>query len=56
MKYETIDREQIDDIMNGRDPRPPKDTNRPSGSASSGAESDDTEAEGGDVGKPASEH
>jgi len=25
IKYETIDGEQIDDIMAGRDPRPPKD-------------------------------
>lgn len=56
MKYETIDREQIDDIMNGRDPRPPQDTNRPSGSSSPDAKSEDTEAQGGDVGKPASEH
>ena len=24
MKYETIDAEQIDDIMSGRDPRPPE--------------------------------
>jgi cell division protease FtsH len=25
MKYETIDEEQIKDIMEGRDPRPPRD-------------------------------
>jgi cell division protease FtsH len=25
LEYETIDTEQIDDIMNGRPPRPPKD-------------------------------
>ncbi len=56
MKYETIDREQIDDIMNGRDPRPPKDTDRPSGSASAGAKPEDADAQEGDVGKPASEH
>jgi cell division protease FtsH len=24
MKYETIDAEQIEDIMNGREPRPPE--------------------------------
>ena len=35
LEWETIDAEQIDDIMSGRDPRPPKDwtvpSNRPSG-------------------------
>ena len=35
LEWETIDAEQIDDIMSGRDPRPPKDwtqpANRPSG-------------------------
>jgi cell division protease FtsH len=35
LDWETIDAEQIDDIMNGREPRPPKDwtppSNRPSG-------------------------
>ncbi len=29
MKYETIDADQIDDIMNGRTPRPPKDWDEP---------------------------
>jgi len=35
LEWETIDAEQIEDIMSGRDPRPPKDwtppSNRPSG-------------------------
>ena len=30
MLYETIDADQIDDIMAGRTPRPPKDWNGPS--------------------------
>jgi cell division protease FtsH len=30
MKWETIDKIQIDDLMAGRDPRPPTDTNNPS--------------------------
>ncbi|MDR9406151.1 MAG: ATP-dependent zinc metalloprotease FtsH [Spiribacter sp.] len=60
MKYETIDREQIDDVMNGRPPRPPKDYDRPTGSAPSG-EGDATDGSpssdgAGNVGKPASEH
>ncbi|MBK1734259.1 ATP-dependent metalloprotease [Halorhodospira abdelmalekii] len=38
MKYETIDREQIDDIMQGRDPRPPKGwEDRKSGGGDGGA-------------------
>lgn len=60
MKYETIDRDQIDDIMNGRPPRPPKESEGPSGTAPGGGAA----AEGGGqvaddgvgVGKPASEH
>ena len=60
MKYETIDREQIDDVMNGRPPRPPQDYDRPTGSAPSG-EGDATDGSpssdgAGNVGKPASEH
>jgi cell division protease FtsH len=35
LEWETIDADQIDDIMNGRPPRPPKDwtssTSKPSG-------------------------
>jgi cell division protease FtsH len=38
LEWETIDKEQIDDIMEGRDPRPPKDwtPRTPSGGDSSG--------------------
>ena len=35
MEYETIDVDQIDDIMNGRKPRPPKSWSDPSGGAPS---------------------
>jgi cell division protease FtsH len=36
IKYETIDSEQIADIMGGHEPRPPKDWGQDSGSSSSG--------------------
>ena len=36
IKFETIDSSQIDDIMAGRDPRPPKDWGPDSGSSSPG--------------------
>jgi len=61
MKYETIDQQQIKDIMEGRQPRPPADVN----SSDSGAPSDSgvsQEAAGkkssGDtaIGNPAGEH
>ncbi len=64
MKYETIDRHQIDDIMEGRVPRPPKGwgDNGPSG----GVTSDQPEQESApkssddgrqpDIGRPAGEH
>jgi cell division protease FtsH len=32
MRYETLDAEQIDDLMNGREPRPPEETNDHGGS------------------------
>jgi cell division protease FtsH len=60
MKYETIDAEQIDDIMQGKIPRPPKDweesetgsddDTKPSGEATS---SDDAS---GTIGGPANQH
>jgi cell division protease FtsH len=33
MRYETLDAEQIDDLMNGREPRPPEQSNDRRGSA-----------------------
>ena len=42
MQYETIDAEQIDDIMSGKPPRPPRgwDNDDPSGGSPAGGESD----------------
>ncbi|WP_417545108.1 ATP-dependent zinc metalloprotease FtsH [Marinobacter sp.] len=64
MKYETIDRHQIDDIMEGRPPRPPKGWDD-SGSAG-GVKADESAPAAGskpaddgqrpDVGRPAGEH
>ncbi len=57
IKYETIDQDQIKDIMDGKQPRPPADwddtatPDRP-GDGSTGAESDVS----GAIGGPASEH
>ena len=63
MKYETIDRFQIDDIMEGREPRPPKGwgDSGPAGGAS--VDDQASESKGADegrnpggVGRPAGEH
>ncbi|HLV76768.1 MAG TPA: ATP-dependent zinc metalloprotease FtsH [Marinobacter sp.] len=62
MKYETIDRYQIDDIMEGREPRPPKnwgdsgptDGLKPEEPAPEPKSSDDGRQPG--VGRPAGEH
>ncbi|AQZ93627.1 ATP-dependent zinc metalloprotease FtsH [Halopseudomonas phragmitis] len=63
MKYETIDSDQIDDIMAGRPPREPKDWQGddkagPGAAAKSGdqAASDDAERDDGVIGDPAGEH
>ena len=57
IKYETIDEEQIKDIMEGRTPRPPvdwDDTGRPPGLQ---GEDDESAKEGdGKIGGPASQH
>ncbi len=54
MKYETIDSQQIDDIMNGRPPRPPADWSGPTEQA------DETVTGSGDstkpIGGPAGQH
>jgi cell division protease FtsH len=57
IKYETIDSEQINDIMSGKDPRPPSDwddseqgTPPPSGTADTGDKPD------GKIGGPAGQH
>ncbi len=62
MKYETIDRFQIDDIMEGRVPRPPKGWGDSGPTGGVAAEEGAVEAKGSDdgrqpdVGRPAGEH
>ena len=61
MLYETIDADQIDDIMDGREPREPSDWNTPSGGAdaSDGSVSDDkgeSNEKKGSIGGPAADH
>jgi cell division protease FtsH len=53
MKYETIDSEQIRDIMEGRPPRPPQDLQGPS---SGPRDADDKDKARGKIGGTASEH
>jgi cell division protease FtsH len=58
MKYETIDAQQIDDIMEGREPRPPRDWGKYEGRPpSSGADrKEGQEVDKGTIGGPASQH
>jgi len=62
MKYETIDSDQIDDIMDGRTPRRPKDWDEEEESGSGGAEVTASTKPGGSsagdghIGGPAGEH
>jgi len=65
VKYETIDTHQIDDIMEGRDPRPPRDwedddsSGRPSGPGTAPATDTTDPAPGGPanpIGGPAGQH
>jgi len=57
MLYETIDSDQIDDIMAGREPREPKDWGGPSGGDESAAGEDSPEPDSGSpIGGPAGEH
>jgi cell division protease FtsH len=57
MKYETIDADQIDDIMNGRPAREPKDWNDGGSGVTAAPEPDKAES-GPDapIGGPAREH
>jgi cell division protease FtsH len=56
MKYETIDFEQVKDIMEGREPRPPEDWDDSDDSEpAAGKKAKDSEAVG-KIGGPASEH
>ena len=58
MEYETIDSEQINDIMEGKTPRPPADWSDSDEDSSSGASKVDEEEvdKPGSIGGPASEH
>jgi cell division protease FtsH len=56
MKYETIDTEQIDDIMAGRTPRPPVDWTDEEPGAGGGRPVEDKPVEGGVIGGPAGQH
>jgi cell division protease FtsH len=58
MEYETIDVDQIDDVMQGKPVRKPKDWDKPS-SGSGSASADDSNTDGatsGPIGGPAGEH
>jgi len=57
MEYETIDSKQIDDIMEGKKPRPPADwaDSEDSDSGSSNVEKEEVD-ESSTIGGPASEH
>jgi cell division protease FtsH len=59
MKYETIDSEQIDDIMSGRTPRPPTDWDESEsrgGGARGRAKADEQKGDEGTLGSPAGQH
>jgi cell division protease FtsH len=58
MKYETIDAAQIDDIMAGRDPRPPRDweDDEPRRPAESRGARQDHDDDAFEAGQPAGEH
>ncbi|MFQ5487978.1 MAG: ATP-dependent zinc metalloprotease FtsH [Gammaproteobacteria bacterium] len=66
MKYETIDSDQIDDIMSGKDPRPPRDWGQYEGPGSGGNAASKASAEAGEgqgksasdgkIGDPAGQH
>ncbi len=58
MKYETIDKDQIADLMNGKAPQPPKGWDEGSGSGNNTAETTekDKASSEGKIGGPAGEH
>jgi cell division protease FtsH len=59
IKYETIDRDQIDDIMSGKTPRPPEDWSdqTPTGSSGEGKEAEsEKDKTDSAIGGPAGEH
>ena len=56
MKYETIDAEQIDDIMNGREPREPRGWDGGGDSGAPQAKADELDRSEKPIGGPAAEH
>ncbi|WP_439889410.1 ATP-dependent zinc metalloprotease FtsH [Pseudomonas sp. MBLB4123] len=56
MKYETIDAEQIDDIMSGRTPREPKGWGGGDGAGKPSAKADEADSSEKPIGGPAAEH
>lgn len=56
MKYETIDADQIEDIMNGRTPREPRDWQDDGDAGSSISKSDSSASPEKPIGGPAAEH
>ncbi len=58
MKYETLDADQINDIMSGRPPRPPRDWHdeEEQGPSDGAAATSDSTSGDGHIGGPASEH
>ncbi|MDO9622832.1 MAG: ATP-dependent zinc metalloprotease FtsH [Pseudomonas sp.] len=56
MKYETIDAEQIEEIMNGREPREPRDWTGGGKASTPAASPDDTGSAEKPIGGPAAEH
>ncbi len=56
IKYETIDSHQIDDIMEGKTPRPPEDWSDQEPKAGSGSSASSDDKPGGTVGDPAGQH
>ncbi|OQW93714.1 MAG: ATP-dependent metalloprotease [Beggiatoa sp. IS2] len=60
IKYETLDSEQIEDIMTGKEPRPPKDWNDDDNRSHAQPEEDETDnkikSKNGKIGGPASLH
>ena len=57
IEFETIDSDQIDDIMSGKKPRPPVDWSDSGPDADGGAsETDEKAKKSGPIGGPAGEH
>ncbi|HXS92084.1 MAG TPA: ATP-dependent zinc metalloprotease FtsH [Steroidobacteraceae bacterium] len=56
IKYETIDESQLKDIMEGRDPKPPKDWDDSPTGTTGGGKARDRDKPEAPIGKPASQH